>query len=48
MTVHPIYRVMSFQVVAPHTLCMHFDDQTEQVINFEPVLVGDLYGPLRD
>ena len=35
MTVHPIYRVRSFQFLAPYTLRVQFDDQTEQVINFE-------------
>jgi hypothetical protein len=48
MTVHPIHRVRSFQSVAPYTLRVQFDDQTEQVINFEPVLAGELYRPLRD
>jgi hypothetical protein len=48
MTLHPILRVRSFQVVAPYTLRVQFDDQTEQVINFAPVLAGELYGPLRD
>lgn len=48
MTAHPIYRVRSFQVEAPYTLRVQFDDQTEQVINFGPVLAGELYGPLRD
>jgi Protein of unknown function (DUF2442) len=45
---HPIYRVESFEVVAPYTLRVGFDDGTEQVINFRPVLAGELYGPLRD
>lgn len=27
---------------------MVFDDESEQVINFEPVLAGELFGPLRD
>ena len=45
---HPIYRVQSFEIVAPYTLRVQFDDQTEQVINFEPVLSGNLYRPLRD
>jgi hypothetical protein len=45
---HPIYRVQSFEIVAPYTLRVQFDDQTEQVINFESVLSGDLYRPLRD
>ena len=48
MTVHPIYRVRSFQCVAPYTLRVQFDDQTEQVINFEPILAGELYRPLRN
>lgn len=48
MKVHQIYRVNAFQIVAPYTLRVQFDDQTEQVINFEPVLAGDLYRPLRD
>jgi hypothetical protein len=48
MTVHPIYRVKSCQMVAPYTLRLQFDDQTEQVINFEPVLAGELCRPLRD
>ena len=48
MTAHPIYRVLSFQLVAPYTLRVQFDDRTEQVINFEPVLAGELYRPLRD
>ena len=25
-----------------------FDDGTEQTIDFQPVLAGELYGPLRD
>jgi hypothetical protein len=27
---------------------VRFDDQTEQVIDFEPILAGELYRPLRD
>lgn len=45
---HLMCRVREFEVVAPHTLRVVFDDATEQVINFEPVLRGELYGPLRD
>ena len=45
---HPIYRVRSFQIVAPYTLRVHFDDHSEQVIDFEPVLAGELYRPLRN
>ena len=45
---HPIYRVNSFDIIGPHTLRVGFDDGTEQRINFEPVLFGELYQPLRD
>lgn len=46
--IHPIYRVVSFAIVAPYTLCVTFDDTTTQVIDFSPILEGELYGPLRD
>ena len=45
---HGIYRVESFQIVSPYTLKVRFDDHTEQVIDFEPVLSGELFEPLRD
>ena len=45
---HPIYRVVSFENVAPYTLRVRFDDATAQTINFQPVLAGELYAPLRD
>ena len=48
MMAHPIHRVRSFQIAAPYTLRVQFDDQTEQVIHFEPVLAGELFRPLRD
>ncbi len=45
---HLICRVTSFQIVAPHTLRVRFDDKSEQLICFEPILAGELYRPLRD
>jgi hypothetical protein len=45
---HPIYRVRSFKIEAPYTLRIQFDDGAEQVINFQSVLAGELFGPLRD
>ena len=45
--IHPIYRVQLFEIVAPYTLRVQFDDGARQTINFEPVLAGELYGPLR-
>ncbi len=38
MKQHAIYRVKSFEIVGDYMLRMQFDDQTEQVIDFEPVL----------
>ncbi len=45
---HPIYRVVGFDRVGPYVLQVRFDDGSEQVIDFSPVLVGPLYGPLED
>jgi hypothetical protein len=45
---HLIYRVESFEHVGPHTLRITFNDGLSRVINFEPVLFGELLGPLRD
>jgi len=45
---HPIYRVMGFEIVAPHILRVRFDDDTAQTIDFRPVLSGELYSPLKD
>lgn len=46
--IHEIYRVVSFEKVAPFTLRVMFDDGTSQIIDFRPVLKGELYGPLQD
>lgn len=45
---HPIHHVASFSIVGPYTLAVAFEDRTQQVIDFHPVLRGDLFGPLRD
>ena len=45
---HKIYRVVSFEKLAPFTLRVRFDDDTVQVIDFRGVLKGELYGPLQD
>ena len=29
-------------------LRVQFEDRTEQVINFEPIIAGELFGPLRN
>ncbi len=48
MKKHAIHFVKSVAVVAPHTLKLQFEDGVTQTINFEPLLHGRLYSPLRD
>lgn len=45
---HLIYRVLSFEIIAPYALRVQFDDNTEQIINFRPILTGEMYKPLCD
>lgn len=45
---HPIYRVRTFEILSAYTLRVRFDDDTEQTIDFRPILAGEMYGPLRD
>jgi hypothetical protein len=45
---HLIHRVQGFQITAPYTLRVRFDDESEQTIDFKPVLAGRLFGPLQD
>ena len=37
---HPIYRVRSFEKLAPYTLRVRFDDGAERVIDFHQILAG--------
>ena len=45
---HAIYSVTRAEVVGPWTLRIEFNDGSARVIDFRPVLAGELYGPLRD
>jgi hypothetical protein len=45
---HKLYKVTGFTIMGDYTLCVRFDDGTEQVIDFAPVLYGEMWGPLRD
>ncbi len=40
--------VADFVVVRDYVLRVRFDDGTERVIDFEPILSGPLFGDLRD
>ena len=45
---HPIHRVRRFEIAAPYTLVLEFEDGTQQRIDFRPVLEGEVFGPLQD
>jgi len=45
---HELYRVTDFRIVGEYTLEVHFDDGSEQTIDFRPVLYGQMWSPLRD
>ena len=45
---HPIHRVTSVEVLGGCRLRIGFDDGSSREIDFQPILEGELYGPLRD
>lgn len=45
---HAIHRVTGCKQTAPYTLRLRFEDGVSRTINFEPILHGELFGPLRD
>lgn len=42
---YELYRITGFEIVGDYTLRIEFDDGSEQVIDFEPVLDGEMWGP---
>jgi len=45
---HPIYRITACEQVGPFSLRLRFNDGLSRVVDFEPILHGELFGPLRD
>jgi hypothetical protein len=45
---HAIHRVKYFEIVGPYTLSVRFEDDSEQRIDFRPVLEGEVFAPLQD
>lgn len=45
---HPIHRITSVEALGGYRLRIGFDDGSSREIDFEPMLEGELYGPLRD
>ncbi len=45
---HAIHRVTSVEVIGTYELRVGFEDGSSREIDLEPILRGELYGPLRD
>jgi len=45
---HPLYRITAVEQVATYSLRLRFNDGLSRTIDFEPILEGELFGPLRD
>ena len=43
-----LFDVINFEIVSDYTIRVEFDDETEQIIDFEPILLGPLFGSLRE
>jgi hypothetical protein len=48
MKQHYISCVIDFEQIGPYQLQVKFDDGVEQEIDFQPVLEGSMFGPLKD
>lgn len=45
---YELHDVTDFEIIAPYTIHLRFDDGREQTINFEPILLGPLFGELHN
>lgn len=45
---HPIYKINSFKKLGHYVLQIKFNDRTERTVDFQPILKGKLYGPLKN
>ena len=45
---HSIHRIDRVEHLQRYQLRIGFDDGTEQMIDFAPILADEIYGPLRD
>jgi hypothetical protein len=43
-----LHRVVAFTLAGDYAIRVQFDDGSEQQIDFEPILYGSIFGPLRD
>jgi Protein of unknown function (DUF2442) len=45
---HPVHEVRAFTIVGPYRLRLEFADGLARTIDFQPILEGEVFGPLRD
>ncbi len=45
---HAIHRVTSVEVTGRYQLRVGFEDGSSREVDLEPILEGEMYGPLRD
>src|SRR5262245_36987933 len=45
---HAVHSVKGFEIVGPYCIRLEFSDGVVRTIDFQPVLEGELYRPLRD
>lgn len=45
---HGIFKLEAFELKHGYVIEVRFTDGTTQTIDFEPILYGEFYGPLRD
>jgi hypothetical protein len=43
-----IFRVVAFKLLGDYVIQLQFNDNSSQTIDFEPILSGPVFGPLRD
>ena len=43
-----LHDIVDFEIINNYTMRVTFDDRSEQTIDFEPILLGPLFGQLRD
>ncbi len=45
---HEFHRILRATVVPPYGLTLEFEDGAVREIDLEPILYGEVFGPLRD
>ena len=45
---HKLYKIIKFELKGAYKIQITFDDHSIRLIDFEPILLGPVYGPLQD